>query len=329
MIAPRMSTSLNISGSGSTGNGAGAMPTMTMRPSCPTSSRASAAAEAVPAHSMTIAGASPAEQRGTLVRGDRRQAEPLRALCAARVARDERDLEALLAGDESREQADRPGPDDDGALAGLRLGAAERVDRDRRRLDQGAGAIVHGFREREQHARVDDHALGVGARAPGAEPYAVGHGGAADLLAPAPARGALPALREREDARAIARSPPRHALPHRADRSRHLVPRHRSRREQRGDVAEVQVRAADPAVGDVERDLAGAGLRPGPLDDQQRTILGDLDGAHGARECTNPRRSAHGWGQTPTVRVRARNPKAIAAASAAIAAEATKPASAP
>ena len=145
-----------------------------------------------------MAGASPATAAALSSGETVAQAEPLGARCSARIARDERDREPLLTGHERRQQADRPRADDDGALAGLRMRAAERVERDGGRLDQRARAIVHGFREGEEHARVDDHALGIGARPPGPEPHAVGDGRAAHLLGAGATRGALAALRERQ-----------------------------------------------------------------------------------------------------------------------------------
>ena len=96
------------------------------------------------------------------------------------------------------------------------------------------------------------------------------------------ARRTLAALRERQDAHAIGRAPARHALAQLGDGAGELVPRHRPRGEQRGDVAEVQVRAADSAEGDIDRDLPRAGRRPWSLDDRERTVFCDLDRAHGA-----------------------------------------------
>ena len=157
-----------------------------------------------------------------------------------------------------------------------------RVHSDREGLDQRARPVVHRLREREQHSRIHHDAVGVAARAPGAEADAVGDGGGAHLLGAREAGSALPALRERQHADAIARVPALDALPQLADGAGELVARHGAGGKQRGNVTEVQVGAADPAEGDIDGDLPRPGLRRGPLDHPQQPILTDLDRAHGA-----------------------------------------------
>jgi hypothetical protein len=141
------------------------------------------------------------------------------------------------------------------------------VNRDRRRLDERARAVVHGVRQREQHPRIDDHTLRIGAGAPGAETDAVRDRRGAHLLGARAARRALAALGERQDADTIARVPSRDLLADCGDGARELVTWNGPGREERRDIAEVEVRPADPAAGDIDCDLPRAGHGRGALDD--------------------------------------------------------------
>ena len=49
----------------------------------------------------------------------------------------------------------------------------------------------------------------------------------------------------------------------------------------------MEIRAADPAEGDVDGDLASAGSRRRQVHDRQQPILSDLDRAHGAPSVSN------------------------------------------
>ena len=165
---------------------------------------------------------------------------------------------------------------------GSGLRARHGVNRDRRRLDERARAVVHGVRQREQHPRIDHDALRVGARAPRPQTDAVRDRRGAHLLGARAARRALAALGERQDADTIAGAPARDALADCRDGAGELVTRHGPGREQRRDIAEVEVRAADPAAGDIDCDLPRAGRGRRALDDPQQPILADFDRAHGA-----------------------------------------------
>ena len=135
----------------------------------------------------------------------------------------------------------------------------DRAHRDRERLGQRAGAVVDGVRQREQHPRVDDDALGVAAgpaRCRGRRRVATACG--QTCSSPRGRRSHSPHCANGSTHDAVARRPALDALAERRDAAAELVPGDRPGREQRGDVAEVQVRAADAAVGDVEQRLRPA-----------------------------------------------------------------------
>ena len=161
-----------------------AMPTSTTRPSARTSVSARVAASEVPAHSNTTAG--PQHERG--------------------------------------DQPDRSRADDGDRCVGVDAGLGGRVHADRDRLSERRAGVVELVGQREQHAGVDQHALGVAARAPGAQADAAGPGVRAHLLLAGKAELALAALRERQHADALAHTPAFDARADCADPPRDLMP---------------------------------------------------------------------------------------------------------
>ena len=94
------------------------------------------------------------------------------------------------------------------------------------------------------------------------------------------AKLALAALGERQHRDPLAESPRRQPIAELDYAAAELVAGDGPRGKQLGDVAEVQVRPADPAVGDLDQRLTDAGPCGGTLDCDQPAILGDLDGPH-------------------------------------------------
>jgi hypothetical protein len=119
---------------------------------------------------------------------------------------------ASVAQDQRGEQADRAGAQHQRRLVEGDSGQIDRADRHRQRLDQRPRPVVDRVGQREQHAFIDHHLTGVGARPAGAEADAVAHRVQAHLFVAGPAERALAALPERKYAHPVARSPPLNAV---------------------------------------------------------------------------------------------------------------------
>ena len=102
----------------------------------------------------------------------------------------------------------------------------------------------------------------------------------AHLLVAGPAGRAFTALCERENTDPIARTPSIDAVADNNDSPAELVSGNGARREQFRHLPEVQVRAADPAVGDLDQRLSRARLGRRTFDRDQAAVLGHLYRVH-------------------------------------------------
>ena len=183
--------------------------------------------------------------------------------CGGRLA-DEHRVEALHAGHERGEEPDRPGAEDDGALARLGCGACDRVHSDAERLDQDSLVAGNAVGDDDQVGLGNDDVVG---EAPGQLAADEPHLGAQlGPTGPAVEAGAAAHGREDDDGRA-GREAVRPAA-ELFDPPVDLVPDQERRPEERVRARpHLQVGAADTAVLDADAHLALAGHGDRPVAD--------------------------------------------------------------
>ncbi|MPM84363.1 hypothetical protein SDC9_131434 [bioreactor metagenome] len=167
-------------------------------------------------------------------------------------------LKPQIPGNQRRHQSDGAAADDHGVVPALGLGALQRMEAHGQRLHQRAVKQADALRQAVERALMDRPAVAHGA--PGIQPHEVEVGTA--VVVPLFAYNAVLAVVQRANRHAVARLPSGDALAHRSHNTGALV----ADGPGKGfepivivAVVNVQVRAADAAVGHVHLHLMGLG----------------------------------------------------------------------